>query len=153
MTLNDITGKWLELATDSRRKNRAIRSRRFHRIALGEKGVGRIASIKLGRYVTLNTRAAGESEYEARIDWDDLIKQGPYLENLQVRVTQRLQPRFFPDKTTGTRIEIAGLRRKQWTRGDLRKLYRLVTSLASPFHTPDKFTVKLTAPGREGRRS
>ena len=149
MTLNDITGKWLELATDSRRKNRAIRSRRFHRIALGEKGVGRIASIKLGRYVTLNTRAAGESEYEARIDWDDLIKQGPYLENLQVRVTQRLQPRFFPDKTTGTRIEIAGLRRKQWTRGDLRKLYRLVTSLASPFHTPDKFTVKLTAPGRE----
>ena len=48
MTLNDITGKWLELATDSRRKDRAIRSKRFHRIALGEKGVGRIASFKLG---------------------------------------------------------------------------------------------------------
>ena len=47
--------------------------------------------------------------------------------------------KYFQGKKTGTRIEIAGLRRKQWTRGDLRKLYRLVSSLASPFHTPDQF--------------
>ena len=56
---------------------------------------------------------------------------------------------IFEGKATGTRIEISGLRRKQWARGDLRRLYRLVTSLASPFRTPDQFKVNFSAPGRE----
>lgn len=150
MTLDDITGKWLELATDSRRKDRVVRSKRFHRLALGEKGVGRIASFKLGRYVNLTTRAAGQPEYETTIDWDKLLEQGPYLENLSVRVRANDDPKVFTGKSTGTRIAISGLRREQWTRGDLRKLYRLVTSLASPFETPDQFKVKFSAPGREG---
>jgi signal transduction histidine kinase len=150
MTLDDITGKWLELATDSRRKDRAMRTKRFRRLALGEKGVGRIASFKLGRYVTLTTRSAGHPEYEAAIDWDKLLEQGPYLEDLNVRVRESEEPKVFSGKKTGTRIAIAGLRREQWTRGDLRKLYRLVTSLASPFKTPDQFAVKFNAPGREG---
>lgn len=150
MTLDDITGKWLELATDSRRKDRAIRTKRFHRLALGEKGVGRIASFKLGRYVTLTTRSAGHPEYEATIDWDKLLAQGSYLEDLKVRVQENEDPKFFAGKSTGTRIAITGLRREVWTRGDLRKLYRLVTSLASPFRTPDQFMVKFNAPGREG---
>ena len=50
MTLDDITGKWLELATDSKRRDRSVRTKRFRRLALGEKGVGRIASLKLGRF-------------------------------------------------------------------------------------------------------
>src|SRR5690242_11782821 len=32
MTLDDITGKWLELATDSRRKDRTLRTGRFRRL-------------------------------------------------------------------------------------------------------------------------
>jgi len=150
MTLDDITGKWLELATDSKRKDRSVRTKRFRRLALGEKGVGRIASFKLGRHVTLTTRADSEPEYEVQIDWDKLLNQGPYLENLSVHVKENAKPKFFADKATGTRIEIGGLRRKQWTRGDLRRLYRLVTSLASPFHTPDQFAVEFSAPGRAG---
>ena len=150
MTLADITGKWLELATDSRRKDRSVRSKRFHRLALGEKGVGRIASFKLGRYVTLVTRAAGQPEYEASIDWDALLDQGDYLEDLGVRVRTNEDPALFAGKKTGTRIEISGLRRLNWTRGDLRSLYRMVTSLASPFNTPDQFSVDFSAPGRDG---
>ena len=121
MTLADITGKWLELATDSRRRDRSVRSKRFRRLALGEKGVGRIASFKLGRFVSLTTRAAGEPEYKVEIDWDTLLNQGPYLENLRVRVTPKTDPQFFVGKATGTRIEISGLRRTEWKRGDLRK--------------------------------
>jgi hypothetical protein len=149
MTLEDITGKWLELATDSRRKDRAARSKRFHRLALGEKGVGRIASFKLGRYVKLITRAAGQPEYEAIVDWDQLLSQGAYLEELKVQVEANDPATVFTGRKTGTRIEISGLRRGVWARGDLRKLYRLVTSLASPFRTPDQFEVDFSAPGRE----
>ncbi len=149
MSLEDITGKWLELATDSRRKDRSTRSKRFRRLALGEKGVGRIASFKLGRYVSLVTRAAGGPEYEASIDWDALLDQGDYLEDLSVKVRTNEVPTLFTSNKTGTRIEISGLRRTDWTRGDLRSLYRMVTSLASPFQTPDQFAVEFSAPGRE----
>lgn len=149
MTLEDITGKWLELATDSRRKDRSTRSNRFRRLALGEKGVGRIASFKLGRYVSLVTRAAGGPEYEVSIDWDALLDQGEYLEDLSVKVRTNETPTLFTSNKTGTRIEISGLRRTDWTRGDLRSLYRMVSSLASPFQTPDQFAVEFSAPGRE----
>lgn len=149
MTLDDITGKWLELATDSKRKDRQNRTKRFRRLPLGEKGIGRIAAFKLGRQVDLTTRAAGHPELETNIDWDHLIGQGPYLEDLNVRVWRNEEPKVFRNNHTGTKITISDLRRTNWTRGDLRKLYRLVTSLASPFHTPDQFRVDFSAPGRE----
>lgn len=149
MTLDDLTGKWLELATDSRRKEPDKRSRRFHRLPLGEKGVGRIAVYKLGRYVHVVTRSKGQPEYEVTIDWDVLVAEGDYLEDLRVDIKGRPAPRTFPGASTGTRISITGLRRDEWTRGDVRKLYRLVTSLASPFRTPDRFKVVFSVPGRE----
>lgn len=149
MSLEDITGKWLELATDSKRKDRKARTKKYRRLMLGEKGVGRIAAFKLGRYVRLITRAAGQPEYEVSIDWGKLIEQGPYLEDLNVRVKENTTPKVFEGSNTGTRIAISHLQREEWTRGDIRKLYRLVTSLASPFETPDQFKVNFTAPGRE----
>jgi anti-sigma regulatory factor (Ser/Thr protein kinase) len=149
MTLDDITGKWLELATDSKRKNGSQRTKKFHRLPLGEKGVGRIAAFKLGRYVTLKTRAADQPEYQVNVDWDQLLEQGPYLENLNVGIITNLTPLVFTGKKTGTNIQISGLRRAKWTRGDIRKLYRLVSSLASPFQTPESFRVEFSAPGRE----
>ncbi|MDL1862223.1 hypothetical protein FBR04_14520 [Betaproteobacteria bacterium PRO7] len=149
MTLADITGKWLELATASKREHRKDRTPRFHRLALGEKGVGRIATFKLGRYVRLTTRAKGHPEFEVNIDWDELIGQGDYLEDLNVAVIRNPSPKIFPGASSGTRIEITDLRRSDWSRGDIRKLYRFVTSLASPFKTPDRFVVKLKVPGRE----
>ncbi len=149
MSLNDITGKWLELATSSKRENKNLRTPKFHRLALGEKGVGRLATFKLGRRIKLITRALGYPEQEVNIDWDKLVEQGPYLENLRVDVVENSVPKIFSGKESGTRIEISGLRRTEWSRGDLRSLYRWVTSLASPFDTPDRFIVNLSAPGRD----
>lgn len=149
MDLADITGKWLELATDSRRKDRTAITKRFHRRALGEKGVGRLASFKLGRYTELVTRSKNCPEFHVSVDWDGLLEEGGYLDTLKVRVVEREQPEVFEGSNTGTRITITGLRRKHWSRGDLRGLYRLVTSLASPFKTPDRFEVAFSAPGRE----
>ena len=148
MTLADITGKWLELATASKR-DRKDRTPRFHRQPLGEKGVGRIATFKLGRFARVTTRAKGQSEFEINIDWDGLVGQGDYLEDLNVVVARKASPQIFAGVSSGTRIEITGLRRSDWSRADIRKLYRFVTSLASPFTTPDQFTVTLLVPGRE----
>lgn len=149
MSRSDIVGKWLELATSSKRTEDGLRSPIYMRRRLGEKGVGRIAALKLGSKLRMLTRAEACEEIEVEIDWDSLIDQDDYLEGLEVDVIQKSGAPTAFDGCTGTMIEISGLRRGDWSRRDLRGLYRLVTSLSSPFEAPDKFSVKFSAPGRE----
>jgi hypothetical protein len=150
MTIEDLKSKWLVLATDSKRGQlQRVRSPRYSRLPLGEKGVGRIAAFKLGKKLKLTTKKAGSQECTIQIDFENLIGQSAYLDQLSVQIEMRKIPIVFHDKNTGTRIEITDLYRETWQRGDLRKLNRLVTSLSSPFETKDSFSVTLAAPGRE----
>ena len=149
MSLEDIRDKWLVLATDSKRGNdNRKRSKRHHRLPLGEKGIGRIAAFKLGNQLTITTRAAGQQECVVLLDLNEMLEQGPFLEDLAVQIEQRKNT-LFEGSQTGTRIEIQALHKKAWQRADLRKLYRLVTSLSSPFNTPDSFSIEFSAPGNE----
>lgn len=150
MSLEDIQSRWLVLATDSKRgKENRHRSPKYQRLPLGEKGIGRIAAFKLGNQLLVTTRAAGKPECVVSINLKELLDQGPFLENLLVTIEERETPSLFTGNKTGTQIEIGGLYREVWQRADLRKLFRLVTSLSSPFDTPDSFTVNFTAPKRE----
>lgn len=150
MSLSVITGAWLEVGTDSKRttQNRK-RSAVFHRLPLGEKGVGRLAVQKLGKKLQVITREEGSAEYEFNIDWDVLIGSSKYLnDNLSVEVTERVTPSHF--KTgSGTFIKISDLYITDWKRGDIRELYRLVKSLSNPFNRVDSFNVSLNVPGRQ----
>lgn len=150
MTLEDLKSKWLVLATDSKRGHtQRFRSPIHNRLPLGEKGVGRVAAFKLGKKLTLVTKKKGEKECALHINLDELIGQGAFLDQLSVQVEERDVPVVFLGKTTGTKIEISDLYRKNWLRGDLRKLNRLITSLSSPFETNESFSVALSVPGRE----
>ncbi len=149
MSLSDITDKWLELATDAKRRDRNKRTTKYHRLPLGEKGVGRLASFKLGTEVTLLTRQKSGPEIRVHINLDTLIESQEYLDKLGVDVIVRDEPEYFKKGMKGTRVEIGRLRRKDWRRGDIRSLFRLVTSLSSPFRTPESFSVQFSAPGRE----
>lgn len=150
MSIEDLEEKWLVLATDSKRgSNNRHRSPIFHRLPLGEKGIGRIAAFKLGDKLTLTTRAKNQHECLVSVNLQELLDQGPYLENLQVTLREADVPKIFTGEATGTHMEISALNREVWGRADLRKILRLVTSLASPFDTPDSFAVKFKAPNRE----
>lgn len=150
MSLDDIRRRWLVLATPSKRgASNRTRSPKFNRLPLGEKGVGRIAAFKLGGELTVETRAAGDSECVVHVRLDDLIAQGTFLDELSVTVEERLRPVAFEGSKTGTKITIRDLYRREWKRADLRKLNRLLTSLSTPFETSDKFAVLLAVPGRE----
>lgn len=149
MTLDDLRSKWLVLATDSKRGDQRRRRSPIHnRLPLGEKGVGRVAAFKLGRQLSVVTRKIGERECALNINLDELIGQGTFLDQLSVEIEEREEPVVFTGEDSGTRIEIGDLYRKNWLRGDLRKLNRLITSLSSPFETQDSFAVALSVPGR-----
>ena len=45
--------------------------------------------------------------------------------------------------------DVSGLNNKNWTRGDLRRLKRMLTSLISPFKAVSDFDVNYSVPGRE----
>ncbi|OOE87399.1 hypothetical protein BZG73_01805 [Salinivibrio siamensis] len=148
MTKNDILNKWMEVGTNSKRSQNKIRTKKLNRLPLGEKGVGRLAVHKLGNQLTINTKAENSPEYKISINWPILIKEAEYIEDTRVSIIPLDEPEFFPNET-GTRIEIGSLNNTNWTRGDLRRLKRLLTSLISPFKTVSDFTVSLNVPGRE----
>lgn len=150
MPLDVIEHGWLEIGTDAKRGiNNRIRTPVYNRMPLGEKGVGRLAVQKLGKKVRVTTSAKGESEYQFIINWNNLIQSATYLgDGLQVRIKENTPSKVFLEGT-GTLIEIRGLYNEDWTRREIRDLYRLITTLGNPFENVDSFNVTLNLPGRE----
>lgn len=149
MSLETIQNVWLVPGHDHRKRGRqeGVRSH-CGRLPLGEKGVGRFAVHKLGHHIRLVTRAKGHPECSVVIHWDRLISGAEYLSDAPVRIRVRT-PHVFTGSSTGTLIKIRNLRQLDWSRGEIRRLYRQITSICSPFHTPERFSVGLRVPGRE----
>ncbi len=152
MSLNILRDVWMEPAADHREKQRNdnIRSKKFKRLPLGEKGVGRFAVHKLGKEIVLVTREKNQPEYVIRINWDKLINSAKHLENAPLMIHRRTQPKIFKGNKHGTRIAVGDLRDKNWTRGDVRRLQRMLTALNSPFEEAARFTTILTVPEHPG---
>lgn len=148
MSLETIRDVWLVPGDDHREKDRQQdrRSPRYNRLPLGEKGVGRFAVHKLGGRVRLITRAAGCRECFVSIDWSDLMSN-KFLEDAAVTVTER-DAKVFTGESTGTAIRIDALNQKDWSRAEVRDLYRQVTSISSPFaERGDEFSIDFRVPG------
>lgn len=148
MDLATIRDIWLVPGHDHRKLQRqgGIRSS-CGRLPLGEKGVGRFAVHKLGERISLVTRAQGEPENVVEIDWE-LLTSTELLSDAPVEVQTR-EPQIFRENATGTRIEIRSLRPPAWTRGEVRRLHRQITSICSPFQSPNDFFVDFEVPGWE----
>jgi signal transduction histidine kinase len=148
-TIRDV---WFVPGADHRERQRreGRRSKIFHRLPLGEKGLGRFAVHKLGDRIELITRSRDENiERVVGIDWGELLDDR-FLENLMIDVETRKPAEFIGKvgEAHGTQITITALRQREWTRGDLRRLYRQVTSICSPFVASREFSVRLEVPGR-----
>ena len=149
MTLKTIRDIWLVPGHDHRARQRAALQRtRRGRLPLGEKGLGRFAAHKLGNRIEVVTRARNRQECVVSIDWARLIRR-KNLSDAMVRVIER-DPIVFRGDDTGTRITVSELRERNWTRGEVRRLQRQVTSISSPFEGgSDEFSPCLEVPGHE----
>lgn len=146
MALSTIRDIWLVPAHDHRELQRkALKRTRLNRLPLGEKGLGRFAVHKLGDHIKLVTRAKGQPECVVDIDWSSLIEQ-QFLSDAKVVVHTRT-PQIFKGSRTGTKLIISKLRESTWTRGEVRRLLRQITSIASPFaDRSDRFETELKVP-------
>ena len=134
-----LESSWLEVGTDnkSEKKGNGYRTPKFHRIPLGEKGIGRFGVHRLGRRIELISRMDNKKECVLRIDWDK-INDSKYIEDIPIILEER-DPKIFKD-STGTKIEISKLR-NNWTRGTLRDVARAINTLNSPFESEESFSV------------
>jgi signal transduction histidine kinase len=139
MNADTVANVWLEPGSDF--KSQKVRnlefSPKYHRLPIGEKGIGRFGVHKLGNVIEMTTRAADNREVYVHIDWTN-FSQYQYLEDVPIKIIERESPEFFTDGKTGTRIVIRQLRKK-WDRALAREVKRSITALASPFEEVDAF--------------
>lgn len=161
MTRDAIVNGWLRPATSNRgrikerlRKERAeavlrgtldsydalveaLNREHRGRIPLGEKGVGRLATHRLGRYLWLRTKTEDDPfEWELRIDWSDFdtLKAKPVdLSAIPLTLRHQAATTTYGENDHGTVIVCYGGREGyEWTEETLVELARALGSLQSP---------------------
>ncbi len=148
MSLEIIRDIWFVPGHEHRKDQKSENRRsKLGRLPMGDKGVGRFAVHRLGNIVELTTRAEGKKEVFVRLDWPAILKN-KFLEDARVKIIER-DPKIFIGDKTGTKIVVSSLRDVIWSRGDLRRLNRDITSICSPFEGPDEFEIDFRVPGRE----
>jgi signal transduction histidine kinase len=118
-----------------------IRKERGGRIPLGEKGVGRFASARLGRYLRLITKVKEiDYEYFFDIDWNLFdVTDGKVrdLDTIGVTLSRQMPSRDYGEKGSGTQLIIYGGRDGfSWDEKIIKDLQRSIVSLNSPFPSP-----------------
>lgn len=150
MTADIVENVWLEPGSNYKQEQFVERrfTPKYHRLPIGEKGIGRFGAHKLGNLIEMTTKSANAKEVYVRIDWTQFAEHR-YLEEVPIRIIEREQPQYFTDGKTGTRIVIKGFRR-EWERGMARNVIRAITSITSPFETMDAFIPSLKIPDKLG---
>ena len=122
MSLNDLKNKWLNVAYSEKKENM------LNKLYAGNKGVGRFSCDRLGKNLTLYTKAQEGNYIKLSINWDDFENKGINDEMSTIPVlAQELSKHDFLQEinvqnfTTGTILKIENLR-ETWPTTKLRKL-------------------------------
>lgn len=142
MTKDIIENVWLEPG-NTHKKDLVETGQRSPkgRLPIGEKGIGRFGVHKLGRQITLITRAEKSKEIIVELDWDKFTN-AKYLEDIDISIQER-EPLLFPDDKTGTQIEIRKLR-KEWKYSSFLQICRAINNLHPPFSETNGFLVSVS---------
>jgi len=141
MHLKAIVDGWLVCGRSTKESRRRTR---LGRIPAGSKGLGRLASLRMGARAVLRTRPRKDktSQYELTIPWDQYDDVN-LVEDVALTVNHRQRR---PREGNGTVIEIEDLR-THIGRMDVKRLARAMILLADPFgEDPAGFSPILIAP-------
>lgn len=144
----DIHKNWLTVSYSAKRPD--ANSKKIvedgKRVPVGDKGLGRIATMKLGRILTFKSAIPdSESETITSFSWDDFLKVTSVD---QVRVEETTHARS--PSTRGSTVEIIGLHDpKKWSSDEsLTRLIGKLSSLINPFEPIAQFSIKIRHKGR-----
>lgn len=122
------------------------------RLPLGEKGVGRFATHRLGRRLIITTKTSNiDYEYIIKIDWDKLEAKKESepidLDSVGFSLTRQVPSRDYGKSKSGTRLIIYGGRKGfDLTGNSIKDINRSLLRLQSPERAPSEFDVSFECP-------
>ncbi|MGW4812180.1 sensor histidine kinase [Kitasatospora cineracea] len=131
-------------------KTSSTYTRRLERRKVGEKGLGRLAALRLGTTVTVTTRSRTEPgiEHVLSINWDR-VDAAQAVEDVPLQIVTR---KFDPEASggtavwkQGTTVTVTGLRHNI-SEGAAERLARSLLLLSGPFADNTAFQVECDAP-------
>jgi signal transduction histidine kinase len=127
MDLDAIRQGWLVLGSSGKVRISQTKARRF---PIGNKGIGRLAAIRMGKIASLITRPATgpKSEHRLILDWSDFEK-AKVVDAVPLEIKTVGRRAGTPD---GTVVEIARLHKPLATT-DVKRLARALILLSDPF--------------------
>ena len=142
MDQKGIERGWLLISLSPKRaqKSEGTRSKKHGRLPLGDKGLGRLGTMKLGKCLSVETRHSPTEEgWLVTFQWSD-IRSGTLLEDVPIQ-----WHRIPANGETGTTVRIFGLRDLDNWRTEKRKkrLAFKLSGLISPFEGAKDFDVTL----------
>lgn len=132
MSLNDLEQVYLTIGTVSRRRERAALGH-GQKPPLGEKGVGRLSTMRLGDILEVRTSRKGEArENVLDVDWERFSHDSDeYLDDVDI-IPHLGTPKADPS-AHGTTVTIRGLR-ADWTQSKLEEIaHQEFAKLVDPF--------------------
>lgn len=140
MTRPAILNGWLILGRSGKANHKLTK---LGRIPVGEKGLGRLAALRMGTKAHLTTRPKAErgKEYRVLFDWDQ-FEHAKVVEDVPIPVTSHAAAK---KAKPGTTIEITNLR-SRFRRAEVTRLARALLLLSDPFEHSQAFKPTLIAP-------
>lgn len=147
MDLDAIKHGWLTISLSPKREMKASGkvTVKFRRTPLGDKGLGRLGTMKLGEVVEIITHSDANKEgYRVRLKWSE-FQSGRVLSQIKVPIVP-----VAPIKRTGTRLSIYGLNTPDFWKGEKRlsQLQTELSGLVSPFDEFANFRWTLAVDGK-----
>ena len=145
MDLEDIKRGWLTISNSRKRlfkKQNKLTLR--GRTPLGDKGLGRLGTQRLGSNLEMVTHKEGGQQYSLAIPWSDFRTEDK-LSNIAIPV---ISDKAAPGH--GTKLMISDLHDLESWRGTaaVKNLERQLSQLVSPYKEVREFTILVTADGQ-----
>jgi signal transduction histidine kinase len=142
MSGKDIADGFLVIGSSKKSLLRELT--KLGRLPVGDKGLGRLAGLRLGSTVQLHTRPYNEPgvEYTLTIDWAEFLSE-------QIRVVEQVDfeiGKRRSNRAQGTDIIISNLK-AAFTKRDITRLARELVLLSDPFDDSQGFRPRLVTHG------
>ena len=141
MTLDQLRNGWLRISLSLKREFKALGKKSAKgRTPLGDKGLGRLSTMKLGDVVNIRTYPSHKTGFSVTLNWSDFAP-GTDLSDIGVNIDE-----IPPIGRTGTRLTILKLRDVDYWR------HNRSAAQSSGFSVEADFSIqKSPEPPRDGR--
>jgi len=143
MTETEIDENWLRIGFSEKRKSKT--SKRGRR-KTGEKGIGRIASDRLGGILKMITKSEEDKLQGIEVNWDQFDVLGKSIEDIELlEIVNPIITIPYREKealrSTGTELIITKLR-TDWTEENIKNLYQELSYFAPLFSDEFEIVIK-----------